>query len=61
MATDMSHHAEAVSKINGTVSEFDISDGKNVEKLTEGQNESEVSGSLGYAVLFTDSSCHIQP
>ena len=42
MATDMSHHAEAVSKINGTVSEFDISDGKNVEKLTEGQNESEL-------------------
>lgn len=42
MATDMSHHAETVSKLNGTISEFDISEGKNVEKLTEGLNETEL-------------------
>lgn len=42
MATDMSHHAEAVSKLNGTISEFDIAEGKNVEKLTEGLNETEL-------------------
>lgn len=42
LATDMSHHAECVSKLNATISEFDISSGKNVEKLTEGKNESEL-------------------
>ena len=38
----MSHHVEQVSKLNAILSEFDISSGKNVEKLTEGKNESEL-------------------
>lgn len=42
LATDMSNHAECVSKLNATISEFDILSGKNVEKLTEGKNESDL-------------------
>lgn len=38
----MSHHQDTISKLNGLIYELHISEGKNVEKLTENKNETEL-------------------
>ena len=42
LATDMSHHAGALSKLNALISENKVKDGENVSKLIEDQNEADL-------------------
>jgi cAMP-specific phosphodiesterase 4 len=55
----MSHHGEKVSKLNAVVSEFDISQGKNIEKLIEGKNESDLFKTQQFIMEAAIHSCDI--